>query len=246
MLLVAMILITLCFVSIGINSLYGDSSNSLMFIKGSTPYRVPYEDWVARWWQWNVQIPWAQHPINPKVTECVVGESVGESGSVSFLTPRLSGIGNKFSCTIPDNHAILIPIQTGECTNHDIPTGVLEDMIECGIEGDKNLIFDASIDGVLLVKKENSLIEFDEKDYVKTKIFNVTIPEQSLLNNTDSKPNEKHPLGEWKSAGGGYFIFLKPLPLGEHTLYVHADGNHLPTGFQFAYTTVYSLKVQRH
>lgn len=232
MLLVSGILIILCLFSIGVYSVYGDSSSPSIFLKGSVPYGIPYEDWVERWWEWNLQIPFEQHPIsNPKLTDC----AVGELESVSFLTPRLFG-KSEFSCTIPAKNAILVPIGTGQCTTYEAQSNALEDMIKCATEGDKFLVFEASIDDVRLLAKMDPTAEFDQKIYVKTGIFNITIPENNFLN---------HPAGQWKHAAGGYFIFLKPLPEGDHRLSISARvTNPLDPSFNFDYKTLYLLKVQ--
>ena len=42
---------------------YGQSNNNtVVYSKDSSPYGVPYKDWIARWWQWDVGIPSSQHP----------------------------------------------------------------------------------------------------------------------------------------------------------------------------------------
>jgi hypothetical protein len=224
MLWIACVLIILSLVSTGIYSVYGVSSNPSTFLKGSTPYTVPYEDWITRWWQWNIQIPKEQHPVvNDSLTKC----PVGESESVSFLSHKLQG-KSQYSCTIPAGRAILLPISTGECTSDEAASNVPQDMIKCATEGDKYLAFDASVDGVRL----NGL----EQNYAISKIFNMTVPKDNFL---DLKP------GQWKTATGGYFIFLKPLPEGDHKISVIARvTNPVDPSYNFNYDTLYSLKVQ--
>jgi len=226
------ILIILYLFSIGVYSVYGDSSSPSMFLKGSVPYGIPYEDWVERWWNWNIQIPSEQHPsvYHPKLTDCVVGESE----SVSFLTPNLNG-KSQYSCTIPAKNAILVPISTGHCPTFEAKSNALEDMIKCATEGDKYLWSRVSIDDVPLLTMDPTA-ELDQKIYVKTKIFNVTIPENNFLNQT---------AGQWKDAAGGYFIFLKPLPEGDHRLSISARvTNPFDESFNYNYDTSYLLKVQ--
>jgi hypothetical protein len=82
--LVTFLLFMILVASVGTFLAYGASSSPSTFLKGSTPYGVPYEDWMTKWWQWNMQIPKEQHPqaVDPNVIKC----PVGESGNVSFLT----------------------------------------------------------------------------------------------------------------------------------------------------------------
>jgi len=230
--------IILCLGMVGIHSVSGTPSNPEIFLKGSVPYGVPYEDWIAKWWQWNLQIPKEQHPIvNDSLTTC----PVGESRPVSFLTQKLQG-QTQYSCTIPSGHAILAPIGTGECTTDEAKTSVPEEMINCATTGDKFLTINTvSIDGVPLNDLEQSYVIGTQmndlgKNYAITKIFNITIPENNFL---ELKP------GKWKDAAGGYFIFLKPLSPGDHAIRISAKVNNpLDPTYNYNYDTKFLLKVQ--
>lgn len=223
-LLLACVLSTLCLVPMGIYSVFGVTSNPDIFLKGSAPYGTPYEDWLAKWWQWNVQIPKEQHPIvNDSLTTC----PVGNVGNVSFLSQKLQG-KTQYSCFIPSGHAILAPISTGECTSDEAKTSVPEEMIKCATEGDKYLtIQEASVDGVPLKGLD--------QNYAITKLFNITIPNDNFL---DLKP------GQWKDAAGGNFVFLKPLPTGEHTIRISARvTNPIDASYDFNYDTTFLVRV---
>jgi hypothetical protein len=203
----------------------GGSSSPGIFLKGSTPYGIPYEDWITKWWQWNMGIPKEQHPqVNdPDLIKC----PVGDSGNVSFLTHSLQG-KTEYSCTIPAGNAIMIPISTGECTSDEAQSSKLADMIKCATEGDKYLTFEAVVDGVPL----NGL----EQNYATSDIFNITVPENNFV---DLKP------GQWKAGSGGYFIFLEPLPVGNHTVSISARvTNPIDPSYNFNYNTQYLLNVQ--
>ena len=108
---------------VGAFSAYGSSSPPDTFLKGSAPYGVPYEDWMTKWWQWNIQIPTEEHPqlLGSALNQC----PVGNSGNVSFLTQSLQG-KTEYSCTIPAGQAIMIPISTGECTSDETKSSVTQ------------------------------------------------------------------------------------------------------------------------
>ena len=205
---------------------YGSSSSPPeIFLKGSTPYGIPYEEWITKWWQWNMGIPKEQHPqVNdPDLIKC----PVGESGNVSFLTHRLQG-KTEYSCTIPAGNAIMIPISTGECTSDEAASSVPADMIKCATEGDKYLTFDVTVDEVHMSGLD--------QNYAISNIFNMTVPENNFL---DSKP------GQWQAGSGGYFAFLKPLPVGNHEVTVSARvTNPIDPSYNYNYDTTYRLKVQ--
>ena len=50
-------------------SAYAQSNNTVVYSKDSSPYGVPYKDWIARWWQWDVGIPSSQHPRDHYTSE---------------------------------------------------------------------------------------------------------------------------------------------------------------------------------
>jgi hypothetical protein len=211
--------------SVGTFSAYGVSSSPSAFFKGSTPYGVPYEDWMTKWWQWNIQIPKDQHPqvVNPDLIKC----PVGESGSVSFLTHRLQG-KSEYSCTIPAGHAIMIPISTGECTSDEAKSSVPADMMKCATEGNRFLTFDATVDGL-------RLNDLDQND-ARSDVFNMTVPKDNFL---DLNP------GQWEAVTGGYFAFLEPLPVGNHNVSISARvTNPIDPSYNFNYHTQYFLTVQ--
>jgi len=213
-------------VSVGTITAYGSSSsNPSTFLKGSTPYDVPYEDWITKWWQWNMQTPKDQHPqlVSPDLINC----PAGESGNVSFFTHPLQG-ESKYSCTIPAGYALMFPISTGECTSDEAKSSIPADMMKCATEGDKYLTFDVTVDGVRL----NGL----DQNYARSKVFNMTVPEDNFL---DLKP------GIWEAVTGGYFVFLKPLSVGNHEVSISARvTNPVDPSYNFNYHTQYILTVE--
>jgi hypothetical protein len=179
---------------------------------------------MTKWWQWNIAIPKDQHPeSNPNVTKC----PVGESGQVSFLTHSYQG-GSQFTCPIPAAHAILIPISSGECTTEEANSNNPADLIKCASEGDKYLTYRATVDGLSL----NGL----DQNYTTTKIFNMTVPSDNAF---EIKP------GTFNDGVGGYFAFLKPLPIGEHNVVINARViNPVNPSFNYNYHVVYLLNVK--
>ena len=218
-----------CFVFIilvvGTLSAYGASSSPSTYLKGSTLDGVPYEDWMTKWWQWNMQIPKEQHPaiIGSALKSC----PVGDSGNVSFLSHSLQG-KTEYSCTIPAGHAIMIPISTGECTSDEAKSSLPADMMKCATVGNEYLTFDATVDGIRL----NGL---DQND-ARSGIFTMTVPIDNYL---DLKP------GQWEAVTGGYFAFLKPLPVGSHNVSISARvTNPIDPNYNYNYATRYILEVQ--
>ena len=121
---------------------------------------------MTKWWQWNIQIPKDQHPqlLGSALGKC----PVGVSGNVSFLTQSLQG-KTEYSCTIPAEQAIMIPVSTGECTSDEAKSSLPADMMKCATEGNKYLTFDVAVDGV-------HLSGLDQND-ARSEVFNMTVPQ---------------------------------------------------------------------
>ena len=83
-----------------------------------------------------------------------------------------------------------------------------------------------------LVYKINSM---DNVTEVLSKGFNITIPENTHL--PDQNP------GTWRSGAHGWFVFLKPLPPGDHTLYYNVGVTGTGPNDHSAEIT-YDLKVK--
>ena len=44
------------------NIVRGDNINPGVYSTQSAPYGIPYQQWMAKYWQWDFSIPKAQHP----------------------------------------------------------------------------------------------------------------------------------------------------------------------------------------
>jgi len=204
---------------------YGISSAPETFFKGSTPYGVPYEEWLIKWWQWHISLPKEGHPfLIPNVANC----PVGNSGPVSFLTHSLQGESH-LTCTVPSGKSILFPIATGECNSAEAHSDSDPIIQKCATEGQKYATFEVTVDGIRLSGLG------PDQNYAISRFFNMTIPMDNVF---DFKP------GTFKAVVAGYFVFLKPIPTGEHNVSIAARvTNPIDPSFNFDYHTSYVLKV---
>jgi hypothetical protein len=214
--------LTLC-VLMSIALIYGISASTAagyvvdFWPKVESPFGISYEDWVAKWWNWSFSIgidPQTNTWAGLKDNGCLVHK---ENSMVMLVDTAAGGEWNQ-KCIISHNEGILIPIWTGECN-----------WGESGCEGlsfeelsKKAREFDVGkIKG--LVKVDNiTIAKLDVVDYttniidnvteVYTKQFNATIPAEGHI------PGIKEP-GTYPAAAHGWFVFLKPLQPGNHTIY---------------------------
>ena len=176
-----------------------DSMNPGVFSKDSTPYGIPYGDWLAKWWQWSFSIPTAQHPRDAYTPEKC---AINQEGPVWFLADQLGGQEER-TCTLPAGKAIFVPLLVGEC-DYSIPDVKSDEALRrCAIEGNEYGVVEATVDGVKLKNLEQYRTQ--------SGFFNITIPEDNIYG--------LH-AGNFKALSDGFFLFLEPLPPGKHDVHL--------------------------
>jgi hypothetical protein len=204
-------------------SAYSQNNSSAVYSKESTPYGVPYKDWIARWWQWNVGIPSSQHPRDHYTPEKC---TVNQNGPVWFIPDILTGKEER-TCTIPEGKAILVPLITGECDNSESPRQSDDDLRLCSTAGDEYGAISATLDGQKIENLESyrTATDFFNLTYVKDNIFET-------------------PGGTYRGVADGFFVFLKPLSVGNHELQVKSSVTNPTTpSYNFASEALYHLKI---
>jgi hypothetical protein len=188
-----------------------------IFSKDESPFGIPYDVWITKFWNWDASIP-----LDPETnTFAGIKENgclIHEEGSVIMLVD--TAVGGKINqiCQIPPGKGILITIWTGECDT-SVPENEgasFEKISQCARGFDLG-----KVKG--LVKVDNiPIAKLDALDYstntmenvteIYTKEFNIYIPNNTHLSSVK--------YGTFPAAAHGWFVFLKPLPPGEHTIYI--------------------------
>ena len=230
------------------------SAQSFIAQPETHPLGLTYQQWSAKWWQWAWHIPFDSNPIFD-----TTGASCGidQSGPVWFLAGT-SGFSAERDCTVPAGKMIFFPIinlgndypcldltKTPPRIDPNFQPGPgqsLEQFLTIGygsIFGARQYIdhvtaVSAALDGVPI---QNLTVPPDNNKYRVTSPMFVFNGDPSLLK-WDSC------VGPWHLAvSDGYWIMLKPLSPGPHTL-TFSGTETFPGSPSFPVTVTYNLTIE--
>ena len=190
--------------------------NVEFYSKGELPFGISYGDWIAKYWNWDLSIP-----LDPKINDFLGLKENGclvhrENSTVMLADTAAGGIWNQ-KCTISHNAGILIPIWTGECDQGTkaFETYSFKQLLDCARGFDLGKVRGQ-------VKVDNiPVATLDALDYKTNIMNNVTEVYSNQFNATI--PINSHVIveryGTFPAAAHGWFVFLKPLQPGTHTVY---------------------------
>lgn len=221
--------ITWCGISLTLLTphLFADTINSELFSPDSRPYNISYSDWTARWWQWIFSVPQRDNPLTDSSG---INCAQKQNGPVWFLTGTTGGMVERV-CTIPSGSAILAPVMNAECSFLEFPSvKIPSDLIDCSQEDNNHSInLKSTLDGRQLKNLENYR--------VTSSLFNITIPQDNVLG---------APSGNTRMVSDGFWVFLMPLPKGNHTLQFSGEtpGNPTTGTNNFGVDVTYHISVK--
>jgi len=170
----------------------------------------------AQWWQWVLPIPPANNPLVDDDAPC----GVAQSGPFFFLVGTQGGSADR-TCTIPEGKSIFFPVinffQTidkvvpakGTANSPTNTPGEVRKLTIGNIDQAHNL--QASVDGVS--------INLD-KARAKSPPFLFTLGDDNIF----VGPAIGVPAGTYRALSDGYWVALKPLSVGEHTIEFSGEG----------------------
>ncbi len=180
----------------GVNMAKESINNQILFSVESSPYGISYADWTAKWWKWAFSIPKENHPLLDKMDKYY---DVNQSGPVWFLAATVEGTIHRI-CQIPYGKAILVPV-----LNYG---GTLADEPSCKTDQDLVLFAKKEMDEISDLE-----VRLDKQDLptfrIRSPIFDVVLPQANLCNGTP---------GPTRGTADGYWLFLRPLDIGSHTI----------------------------
>jgi hypothetical protein len=173
---------------------------SLLFSSRERPFGYSWQYWTTRWWQWFLSIPKVNSTAIDNTYE---KSSVDQSDpSVWFLATTIGGSVER-TVKIPSGKAVLLPVINVTISKSEDPTlNTDADMISF-VKGQMDDIVkkQASIDG------EDLFIS--DKFRVQSPPFNFSYPTNNIFGAQE---------GPTRGVGDGYWIFMRPLQPGKHTI----------------------------
>ena len=180
-----------------------------------------YAEWAAAWWRWGLGAPKDKNPISDRTGKFA---DRGQSGPVWFLAGTFGGKATR-TCSVPAGKALFFPVviqgQGGpyETANEAAPRRMAKGVADTAYD------LEVTIDGKPVQGVMNHR--------VATAVFPFNGPEKE----EDAViPNV---VGKQKMVSDGYWVLLKPLAPGKHTL--HFKGKLKRTRFSLDVT--YQLTV---
>ncbi|MFO0577313.1 MAG: hypothetical protein U1A78_25180 [Polyangia bacterium] len=171
-------------------------------------------EWSVSWWQWAYAQPTTNHPLLYEGAGdfCATGQPAAD---VFFLGPTFGGDAVR-GCTVPANRTLVFPITVGEDSNYpmDNPQRTTAQLVQAAKENmDSVSSLHLELDGEPLIGGTVS----DFARFRQTASFPVVVP-----NIADSIVRTYFmidfagtiPL----AVSDGYWILMRPLPAGAHTL----------------------------
>ena len=199
-----------------------------VFPPASLPFGKSYGEWGAAWWQWVNAIP---APDNPLLDETGEKCMVGQHGPVWFLTGvnNISGTVTRH-CAVPEGTALFFPILNIESAIGLDPFPSVRELRDSN-----TAIMDLATD--LLTELDGIPIRSVDLLRFTSPLFSLTLPPDSLIQaqgNPAGVPGTYFP-----AADEGFYVMLKPLSVGPHTLRIHGE---VPS-FGFVLDVTYHLTV---
>jgi hypothetical protein len=175
------------------------NKNANLLKRNSNPKGKPWEKWVELWWKWCYSKPLHTNPVSDKTGKFCCRNQV--YAQTWFLAGTFGGEAHR-NCRIPNKRSIFFPIVNDIISFAEYPQLRTEDeLLKYAMDDlDTTTILNASIDGVEL----QSLYDYR----VRSKLFEIEIP----------LSNQGERIIKTKAVTDGYWLFLKPLSLGEHIL----------------------------
>ena len=199
-------------------------ANPAVMPVNSNPHGASYEEWAARWWQWEFSLPTTANPIFD-TADCRAGQTgkvwfLG-GGSVAnfFPAPGVTEVQQTRSCSVPTGTFLFFPIINTECST--VPGDNTGDVTPAGLQacakGFRSTINYSTLSATLDDVSIQNLPQYD----VTSPLFTFgPLPNDNVLQffELNAPPGTTA-----QSVTDGIYLMLHPLSVGDHTLHFHSE-----------------------
>jgi hypothetical protein len=177
---------------------------SLLFDNTAIPYNTTIPEWTAKWWKWAYSFSgYYNNPLlDPNGTALMKFQPSDEP--VFFLSGAYNSVANR-TVTIPAGKAILYPVLNAEISFTDFPNAKGEDDLKRALKSD--------LSAATYVGTELNEISLPYHR-IKADLFDLSVAKDNIFDVSD---------GPTQAVADGYWIFLKPLPIGEYTIHIKGE-----------------------
>jgi hypothetical protein len=177
---------------------------SLLFDNTAIPYNTTIPEWTAKWWNWAYSFSgYYNNPLlDPNGTALMKFQPSDEP--VFFLSGAYNSVANR-TVTIPAGKAILYPVLNAEISFTDFPNAKGEDDLKRALKSD--------LSAATYVGTELNEISLPYHR-IKADLFDLSVAKDNIFDVSD---------GPTQAVADGYWIFLKPLPIGEYTIHIKGE-----------------------
>jgi hypothetical protein len=192
------------------------------FSKDDRPFNMTYDDWASEYW--NKWIGKNADEATPKAGGCLLVNDDNMSESMVMLMETAVNSPPTQDCKISSTQGILVPLWIGWCDTGYERGRTVEQLADCAKRQNLGRIISqvkvddlpvANLDVTQSVNPSSGALDYNTNSLnnvtkFSSKPFSLVIPADT------QKPNQV--TGTWDAVSQGWWVFLKPLPLGEHTL----------------------------
>jgi hypothetical protein len=238
-----------------------DKEGDRYIVSPDDNYRgLSYSEWAAEWFRWAYSLPTAHHPLSD-TADC----SAGQTDDVWFIDGPNPGVTfpvDGRDCSIPQGTALFLLLKGSSwdneaCSTDPIPVikktnlteselrALAQDELLNGYGLRKIVIDGVEVKGLPAACDAANPASCQSPFRVKTPVFTYTIPSlDSLLITFDgicyNNPNHGRPYTVTGAVGEGFYVMVKPLPVGKHTIrFGKLDSTGTPT-------RLYNITVTEH
>ena len=188
-------------------------------------------DWTVQWWQWALSIPVAANPLFDEVGERV---EVGQRGPVWFLGGVFNESGQATrTATIPSGKALLFPLMNFQNDNiaHSpaLTAEELQQEVAVAVAG-------IDVESLLLTIDGDPV-----RDLAAGRVASAPFAYSTPEGNVGQYFGQNSPRGiYYPSVSDGYWVMLRPLPLGFHSVHFGATSGNFTIDMTYNLTVVES------